>query len=74
MFRRQPLGFVLGPIVLTFFALSSLALVPMGVAMARRGFESGNALCAIGPGIAAGGTVLLALSLRGGKRGSESGV
>lgn len=67
LLRRKPLGFVLGPVVLTFLVLSSLVLAPMGIAMARRGFEAGRALCAIGLGIAAGCAVLLALSLRGGK-------
>jgi len=67
LLRRKPLGFVLGPIVLTFLALSSLVLAPMGMAMARRGFEAGHALCAIGLGIAAGSGVLLALSLRRGE-------
>jgi len=42
-------------------------LAPMGMAMARRGFEAGHALCAIGLGIAAGSGVLLALSLRRGE-------
>jgi hypothetical protein len=67
LLRRKPLGFVLGPVVLTFLALSSLVLVPMGIVMARHGFAAGHALCAIGLGIAAGSTVLLALFLRGGK-------
>ena len=74
MFRRKPLGFVLGPIVLTFLALSSVVLVPMGIAMTRRGFEAGSTLCEIGLGIAIGATVLLALSLRGGKALSEGRV
>jgi len=64
LLRRKPLGFVLGPVVLTFLTLSSLVLAPMGIAMARRGFEAGHPLCAIGLGIATGSAVLLALSLR----------
>ncbi len=64
LLRRKPLGFVLGPTVLTFLVLSSLALAPMGIEMARRGFEAGRALCVIGLGIAAGSAILLALSLR----------
>ncbi len=67
LLRRKPLGFVLGPVILTFLLLSSLVLAPMGIAMARRGFETGRALCVIGLGIATGSAVLLALSLRGGK-------
>ncbi len=74
MLRRKPLGFVLGPIVLTFLALSSLVLVPMGIAMTRRGFEAGSTLCEIGFGIAIAATVLLALSLRVGKASSEGKV
>jgi hypothetical protein len=64
LLRRRPLGFVLGPVVLTFLVLSSLLLAPMGVAMARSGFETGYALCAIGSGIATGSAVVLAFSLR----------
>lgn len=64
LLRRKPMGFVLGPVVLTFLALSSLVLAPMGMTMARRGFASGYGLCAIGLGMAAGTVVLLALSLR----------
>ncbi len=60
---RKPLGFVLGPVVLTFLVLSGLGLAPVGMAMARRGFDGGYALSAIGLGIAAGGAVLLALFL-----------
>ena len=61
LLRRRPLGFVLGPVVLTFLVLSSLVLAPM----ARRGFEAGHALCVIGLGMAAGSLVLLTLFLRG---------
>jgi len=64
LLRRKPLGFVLGPVVLTFLALSSLVLAPMGIEMARRGFEAGRALCVIGLGLAVGNAILLALSLR----------
>jgi len=64
LLRRRPLGFVLGPVALTFLVLSSLVLAPMGIAMARRGLEKGYALCAIGLGIAAANAVLLMLSLR----------
>jgi hypothetical protein len=64
LLRRKPLGFVLGPVVLTFLVLSSLVLAPMGIEMVRRGFEAGRVLCAIGLGIAAGSAVLLVLSLR----------
>lgn len=64
LLRHKPLGFVLGPVVLTFLVLSGLGLAPMGIAMARRGFEEGHALSAIGLGIAAVNSVLLALSLR----------
>ena len=74
MFQRKPLGFVLGTIVLTFLALSSVVLVPMGIAMTRRGFEAGSTLCEIGLGTAIGATVLLALSLREGKALSEGKV
>jgi len=66
LLRRKPLGFVLGPVVLTFLVLSSLVLAPMGTVMARRGFEAGHALFAIGLGIAAGSAVLLGLFLREG--------
>ena len=64
LLRRRPLGFVLGPVLLTFLVLSSLVLAAMGVAMTLRGFKTGYALCAIGLGIAAGSAVLLSLSLR----------
>ncbi len=64
LLRRRPLGFVLGPVVLTFLALSSLVRAPMGMAMARHGFDTGYALCAIGLGIATGSAVLLTLGLR----------
>jgi len=64
LLRRKPLGFVLGPVLLTFLFLSSLVLVPMGMAMDLRGFKAGYALYAIALGIAAGSAVLLALSLR----------
>ncbi len=64
LLRLKPMGFVLAPIVLTFLALSSLVLAPMGMMMARRGFQSGHALCVIGLGIAAGNLVLLILFLR----------
>ncbi len=64
LLRRRPLGFVLGPVVLTFLVLSSLVLAPMGIAMARHGFATGYTLCAIGLGIAAANAVLLTLSLR----------
>lgn len=64
LLRRKPLGFVLGPVMLTFLALSSLVLAPMGISMARRGFEAGHALSAIGLGIVTASAVLLAFSLR----------
>jgi hypothetical protein len=64
LLRRRSLGFVLGPVLLTFLALSSLVLAPMGMAMARRGFQAGHPLSVIGLGIAAGSAVLLALCLR----------
>ncbi len=67
LLRRKPLGFVLGPVLLTFLILSSLALVPIGIAMDLRGFKEGCALYAIALGIAAGSAVLLALSLREGR-------
>ena len=67
LLRRKPLGFVLGPVLLVFLVLSGLGLAAMGTAMARRGFETGYAFFAIALGIAAGGAVLLALSLRGSK-------
>ncbi len=67
LLRRKPLGFVLGPVALTFLTLSSLVLVPMGIAMARRGFPGGSVLCAAGVGIATGSAVLLAFFLRGSK-------
>jgi len=67
LLRRKPLGFVLGPVVLTFLVLSSLVLAPMGIEMARHGFEAGRALCVIGLGIATVSAVVLALSLRGTK-------
>ncbi len=72
LLRRKPLGFALGPIVLTFLSLSSLVLAPMGIAMATRGFETGHALFAIGSGIATGSAVLLALSLRSQKADCRS--
>src|SRR5271157_4966024 len=40
LLRRMPLGFALGPVLLTFLALSSLMLVPMGMAMDLRGFKA----------------------------------
>src|SRR5271157_323913 len=64
LLRRNPLGFVLGPVLLTFLSLSSLMLVPMGMAMDLRGFKVGHTLYAIALGIAAGSAVLLALWLR----------
>jgi len=67
LLRRKPLGFVLGPVLLTFLAHSGLGLVPMGIAMNLRGFKAGFALYAIALGIAAGSAVLLALSLRSAK-------
>ncbi len=73
LLRRKPLGFVLGPIVLTFLVLSSLVLAPMGIEMARHGFEAGRALCVIGLGIATVSGVLLALSLRGTKATLQQG-
>jgi len=65
------MGFVLAPILLTFLALSSLVLAPMGIAMAWHRIDGGYALCAIGLGIAAGSVALLALSLRGGEAAFE---
>lgn len=67
MLRRAPLGFALGPIVLTFLALSSLVLVQMGIATTLRGFETGSALSLIGLVIATCSSVLIAISLRGGR-------
>lgn len=67
MLRGAPLGFALGPIVLTFLALSSLVLVPMGIAMTLRGFESGSTLSLIGLVIATCSSLLIAISLRGGR-------
>jgi hypothetical protein len=64
LLRRKPLGFFFGPILLTFLVLSSLALVPIGIAMDLRGFKAGYLLYAIAFGIAAGSSVLLAFSLR----------
>ncbi|MGA3134570.1 MAG: hypothetical protein ABSC88_01115 [Terracidiphilus sp.] len=64
LLRRKPLGFVLGPVLLTFLALSSLVLVPMGRSMEQQGFKAGFALYATAVGIAAGSAVLLALWLR----------
>jgi len=74
LLRRKPLGFIFGPVVLTFLILSSLVLAPMGIAMVRHGFETGYALCALGLGIAMGSAVLLTLCLRGGNASSQSGV
>ena len=70
LLRRRPIGFAVGAIMLTFLALSSLVLVPMGLSMARRSFESGYSLCAVGLGVATASTALLALCLRDG--GAES--
>jgi hypothetical protein len=64
LLRRKPLGFVLGPILLTFLALGSLVLASVGVVMALRGYETGRPLVAIALGIAVGSAVLLVLSLR----------
>jgi hypothetical protein len=64
LLRRKPLGFVLGPVLLTFLFLSSLVLVPLGMAMDLRGFKAGYTLYAVALGIAAGSAVLLALWLR----------
>lgn len=64
LLRRKPLGYVLGPVLLTFLFLSSLVLVPMGMAMDLRGFKAGYTLYAIALGIAAVSALLLALSLR----------
>ena len=73
LLRRKPLGFVLGPVVLTFLILSSLVLAPMGVMTIRHGFASGSALCAIGLGIAAGSGVLLVRVFRTEKAASYPG-
>jgi len=67
MLRRAPLGIALGPIVLTFLVFSSLVLVPMGIAMTLRGFESGSVLALIGLVIATCSSVLIAISFRGGR-------
>jgi hypothetical protein len=67
LLRRKPLGFVLGPVLLTFLALGSAVLASMGTVMALRGLETGRALIAIALGIAAASAVLLALCLRGEK-------
>lgn len=64
LLRREPLGFTLGPVLLTFLVLSSLLLVPVGLEMNRRGFAAGWVLYAIALGLAAAGGVLLALSMR----------
>lgn len=72
LLRRKPLGFVLGPILLTFLVLSGLGLASMGMALGRRGFPTGFALFAIALGIAAGSAVLLALSLREAKVESKA--
>jgi hypothetical protein len=74
LFRRKPLGIVLAPIILTFLALSALVLAPMGIAMARRGFETGGSLCLIGLGIAGGSAVLLTFCFRKDKAASSGGV
>lgn len=64
LLRRKPLGFVLGPVVLTFLILSSLVLASMGVVMVRHSFGTGSVLCATGLGIAMGSAVLLVLIFR----------
>jgi len=64
---RKPLGFVLGPVLLTFLVLSSLGLASMGTLMAIRGFKTGFGLFAVSLGLAVGSAVLLALFLRGGR-------
>jgi hypothetical protein len=71
LLRRRPLGFVLGPVLLTFLALGSLVLGVIGIVMALRGFETGWALVAIGAALAAVAAILLALSLRGGQPALE---
>jgi hypothetical protein len=71
LLRRKPLGFILGPVLLTFLALSSLVLVPLGMAMEQRGFKAGFALYAIAVGIAVGSAVLLTLWFREGRAGTS---
>lgn len=64
LLRRNPLGFVFGPVLLGFLVLSGLGLAAMGTVMALRGFGPGYGLFGVSLGIAAGSAVLLALSLR----------
>ena len=64
LLRRKPLGFVLGPVVLTFLLLSSLVLASMGVVIVRHSFGTGSVLCTTGLGIAMGSAVLLVLIFR----------
>jgi hypothetical protein len=71
LLRRKPLGFVLGPVLLTFLALSSLVLVPMGRSMEQQGFKAGFALYATAAGIAAGSAILLTLWFREGEAGKQ---
>jgi len=72
LLRRKPLGFVLGPVLLTYLVLSGLGLVLMGMMVARRGFETGYTLGGIGLVIAAGSAVLLSLCLRENKAAPQT--
>jgi hypothetical protein len=75
LFRRNPLGILLGPIMLTFLALSGLVLAPIGIAMTwRGGFATGDGLCLIGFGIAVSCTTLLAFCFRKDKAMLDGGV
>jgi hypothetical protein len=64
LLRRRQFAFSLGPVLLAFLVLSSVVLVPMGIAMERFGLKAGYLFYGIALGLAAGGGVLLTLSLR----------
>lgn len=70
LLRRKPLGLVLGPVLLTFLALSSLVLIPMGRSMEEQGFKAGFVFYAVAVGVAVCSAVLLTLWFREGWAGT----
>lgn len=67
LLRRRPLGFVLGPILLTFVAFVALLLAALGMAMQSYGFGAAFGWIWANVGLAGLAAVLLALFLRGAK-------
>ena len=64
LLRRRPLGFVFGPILLTFTAFLALLLTAMGIAMEARGFGPAFGGTPFNAALAAAAVMLLALFLR----------